>query len=443
MVLHGKTRKFGLIALLCLALSTGLALAQPPAGVSPREQGGASAAGTDAPPGPDDAALERARRAFRDDGHEQGEVINLAYFHNPTCRTCIPAARLISSLRRQDLQVRVHWFNFDERETAEKYAYVMKQLGLEQRTDLGPPLVIVDHTYLHGDSITRGNLSRLLEDYRSDGAPVLWDVDADALAAARAALHESVARFGAVGVALAGLIDGLNPCAFATLVFFVSYLAFLGRGRRDVLVAGLGFAFGVFAAYLAVGLGAATAVRHLAGVDVIRHGLYYVTAIVAVFFAAVSMLDYKKLREGRTGDVTLALPDGLKRRIHSTIREKTRTYGLVLGALLAGGIVSLIELGCTGQIYLPTIVGVMATPEFRPRAILWLLLYNVAFVLPLLVVLGAAQGGLSSARLGSLASRHAATAKLVMAAFFGALAVYFVYVLQSLQPMVDLYTHAH
>ena len=57
-------------------------------------------------------------------------------------------------------------------------------------------------------------------------------------------------------VALAAAVDGINPCAFATILFFVSYLVISRRPRHELLLVGLAFTLGVFVTYLAVGLGA-------------------------------------------------------------------------------------------------------------------------------------------------------------------------------------------
>jgi len=59
-------------------------------------------------------------------------------------------------------------------------------------------------------------------------------------------------RFGVASVAGAGLLDGINPCAAATLVFIISYLSFLKKGAHGVLAAGLSFVVGIFLAYLAL-----------------------------------------------------------------------------------------------------------------------------------------------------------------------------------------------
>jgi two-component system NtrC family sensor kinase len=57
----------------------------------------------------------------------------------------------------------------------------------------------------------------------------------------------------------------VNPCAFATLLFLLSYLTYTGRTRGEVLAVGLCFTLAVFLTYLATGLGLLAAVRSLAG----------------------------------------------------------------------------------------------------------------------------------------------------------------------------------
>ena len=56
-----------------------------------------------------------------------------------------------------------------------------------------------------------------------------------------------------LSLCLAGLGDGINPCAFATIAFLVGCLA--AAGRRKALYVGLSFTAGVFITYFAVGLG--------------------------------------------------------------------------------------------------------------------------------------------------------------------------------------------
>ena len=92
-------------------------------------------------------------------------------------------------------------------------------------------------------------------------------------------------------------------------------------------------------------------------------------------------------------------------------------------AFLAGVAISLLELACTGQVYGPTLLYVMKAGLSRRGVVAYLLLYNVAFVVPLAVVFGGAYGGLRSERLTGWLRRRAALVKFATAALFTALLV--------------------
>ncbi|HPL30040.1 MAG TPA: hypothetical protein PLG21_18490, partial [Anaerolineae bacterium] len=58
------------------------------------------------------------------------------------------------------------------------------------------------------------------------------------------------------------------------------------------------------------------------------------------------------------------------------------------------------------------------------HAVSYLVLYNLVFVLPLVVVFVVAAYGISSARLAGLVQKHTSTVKLLTAAIFGLLGLW-------------------
>ncbi len=62
-------------------------------------------------------------------------------------------------------------------------------------------------------------------------------------------------------VFLAGLLDGINPCAFTTLIFLISYLRLAGKKGKQILFIGGSFTLAVFLTYFLVGLGAFRFIR--------------------------------------------------------------------------------------------------------------------------------------------------------------------------------------
>jgi hypothetical protein len=118
----------------------------------------------------------------------------------------------------------------------------------------------------------------------------------------------------------------------------------------------------------------------------------------------------------------LKLPTRLRRWINRVIREGARMRAFVPVTFVAGVVISVIELACTGQVYLPTILFVLSVPKLQVQAGVYLVLYNLMFVLPLVVVFLLAYFGTTSQQLGLFIHRRAATIKLATAGLFVLLA---------------------
>ena len=56
-------------------------------------------------------------------------------------------------------------------------------------------------------------------------------------------------------VAVAALIDSINPCAFSILVLTIAFLMSIGKIRSSVLAIGSAYILGIFIVYLVIGLG--------------------------------------------------------------------------------------------------------------------------------------------------------------------------------------------
>lgn len=225
-----------------------------------------------------------------------------------------------------------------------------------------------------------------------------------------------------IPVLLAGLADGINPCAFATMIFLVSLLAMVGRSRTQILMVGLIYAATIFVTYLALGFGLLTALRETMVVTWLKAALRVVTSAAAAGFAAMSVRDAILIRAGRRSEALLQLSTKTKQRIHGVMRRGVRTGGLAVGTAGLAFVVSLLELACTGQLYLPTIAYLVQTDSTRPLEVMSLVAYNLAFIVPLVAVFLLIFFGASSRRIGRWFSRHAAGAKVFMAAAFALLA---------------------
>jgi cytochrome c biogenesis protein CcdA/HEAT repeat protein len=223
-------------------------------------------------------------------------------------------------------------------------------------------------------------------------------------------------------VLLGGLIDGLNPCAFATIIFFLSYLQIARRTPREMLAVGIAFISAVFLAYLAAGLLLYQVLDSLndrfAG---LQRWLNLGFGLLALVAAWLSLRDAFRARAGRLDEMTLQLPGLLKDRIRGVIRSGARARNFVIAAFVSGLVISLLELACTGQVYAPIIYQIQ---HGRLDAVLWLVIYNLAFITPLIVIFLLAYGGLRSETLIQFQKRHTFAVKLALALLFLALALF-------------------
>jgi cytochrome c biogenesis protein CcdA len=221
-----------------------------------------------------------------------------------------------------------------------------------------------------------------------------------------------------------GLADGVNPCAIATMVFFISVLAMQKRKRSEILIIGLSFTFTVYVTYLMLGLGLLGAVTSLKQFRIISEVIRWGTVVFAGTIAVVSFRDaFAFHRSGKTSDIKLQLPKPVKMRIHRVISGNIGKGSLVGGAIVTGFLVTLFEAVCTGQVYIP-IIAALSEPGFRLEGTLYLIYYNFLFVLPLLIVMVLAYYGLKWNELAQTTQKHLPLLKILLGTVLAALAVY-------------------
>lgn len=228
----------------------------------------------------------------------------------------------------------------------------------------------------------------------------------------------------------AGLIDGINPCAFTVIVFFISFLALQGYKKRELLIVGLLFIFAVLLTYILIGLGLFAFLYRIEGFWLVKKIVNTAIGVFSVILGILALYDAFKYRRTKATDgLILQLPGALKSRIHRVIGERYRKdsrakgaessiFRLSLGALATGFLVSLLEAVCTGQAYLPTIGFILKSSPLKLTAFTYLVVYNLVFIAPLLLIFIFALFGATSEHFSKFLKRHLLTVKLLMALLF-------------------------
>ncbi|OGF20706.1 hypothetical protein A2316_02730 [Candidatus Falkowbacteria bacterium RIFOXYB2_FULL_38_15] len=183
------------------------------------------------------------------------------------------------------------------------------------------------------------------------------------------------------------LIDSVNPCAFAVLIFLLSYLLAIGSPKL-ILKVGLVYISTVFLVYFLAGLGILKVLTFFGIAPII----YTIAAIILIFVGLVNIKDFFWYGKG----FTLAIPESKKPLIQKYIHKASIPAAIILGFL-----VSAFELPCTGGIYL-AVLSLLANSETQVWGIPYLLLYNFIFVLPLFIILGFVYFGFSANKMEEL-----------------------------------------
>ena len=156
-----------------------------------------------------------------------------------------------------------------------------------------------------------------------------------------------------------------------------------------------------------MGLGLYSAVE-AAGVT---RGIYIAVAVLALVIGLFNLKDY--LWYGKW--FVMEVPLGWRPRLKGLIQGVTS----IPGAFLIGFAVSLFLLPCTSGPYI-VILGLLAKTETRAAAMLWLVLYNVVFIVPMVAITAAVYFGFTTAekaeewRTGHLRTLHLIAGTIIL-----------------------------
>lgn len=354
------------------------------------------------------------------------QAVLVRVFHLPTCSGCIKVIQSVLPPIAQKYGDRIRWEYIDV-SNVENYK---KFLDVEQKTgkQMGTPAILIGDTVLVGVNQIADSLDAdISAELKLPGRSLELDNKA-------VNLLERFKSFGPLTVIGAGLEDGINPCAFTVIVFFISFLTFMGYRRKETALIGSTYILGVFLTYLVMGFGIFKILYTLKFFYLISRILYLVIGGASLFFGYLALRDYVVYkRTGKTEGMALQLPKVIKNKIHSIVGKyyrkdknapKKGMAGLFLSALIVGFLVSLIEAVCTGQLYLPTIVFILKEGSLRARALFYLVIYNLMFIVPLILVLLLALFGVSSKQFEGFALKHMGFIKIAMAVIFFALGIF-------------------
>lgn len=301
------------------------------------------------------------------------------YFASRVCGSCQRVAdeRIILDLIDQGYDIRIFYLEDDTEYTKILYdvqfAYNVDFLG----TQLTPALFAGD-TYFVGytdikDSVDSNILQNIMD--TQDLLEINTAPDAD---------------FSLITFVLLGFVDGVNPCAIAMLLLFISMLSF-SDNSKTLLKISIIFISAIYISYFLFGTILYSTLASLSGLAPILEYIPWVIIGISIIVVILNLYDFIVTMLKRYDKVKNQLPNKIQRfnkKMMTKFTQKLEEGSLMIYviAFFIGIVISFTEFLCTGQAYFTAILHLIHFSSHVERGLVLLAIYNFIFVLPLIII---------------------------------------------------------
>jgi len=289
------------------------------------------------------------------------EPSKIFFFYGVGCQHCAQVEKFFEVNKIFDkypIEKKEIYFN---KENALLFNQKMNKLGIPQ-DQRGVPTVVIGNKVLIGDK-------PIIDEFVSEAGKYLAGEQN-----IKKPANNLVTQLNLTlpAIIVGSLVDSINPCEFAVLIILMTTILATGNALK-ALRAGLAFSLSIFISYFLMGLGLYKALS-LGGISNI---FFKIVGWLAVVLGLLNLKDYFWYGKGILMEVPLSWRPTLKKLIHSVTDPK--------GAFFIGFVVSLFLLPCTSGPYI-VILGMLAKRVLDIKAIIYLLIYNLIFVSPMVLI---------------------------------------------------------
>ena len=324
-------------------------------------------------------------------------TINATFFYGEGCSHCENVKPLVADLQTRYPELHIEMLEINQNKTnLEKFVAMSRQYGLETTGSI--PAIFIGEDVLVGETEVKDHFEEkiLAEKQRiatcTNTTPVNLTPSDPGCLPATPALSPFMVVFAA-------LVDSSNPCGLSVLVFLLISMAAAGGRKRILLVGGVYIA-AMFLFHLLVGIGLFSAFS-LSGLS---KPFSIIGGAIALILGIITLADVLRNKE----TYLLSVPQPGKGLLGTYIRKATLPAAFVLG-ILAG----ILGFSCTGGIYI-SILGLMGRDMGVMTGLPYLVLYNLIFVLPLVLVTLLVAYGISPDLAERWRTEHKRTVRVVI-----------------------------
>lgn len=290
--------------------------------------------------------------------HAEENTTCIYFFYGDGCQHCAKVEPTLNSLNET---IELHKFEIYNNRTnllLLNQFYEKHNVAEQQR---GIPAIFIGNTYSAGDTPILNNLNKLIEENKGAACPTPNTEE------------KEITNLSILTIIGAAIVDSINPCAIAVLLILLGTLL-ATKDKKKTLKAGLAFTTSIYIAYFLFGLGLFSALQ----ITGLSYWFYKLIGALAILIGLANIKDY--IWYGAGGFV-MEIPRAWRPTLKNMLAKVTSP----LGAFIIGFVVCLFELPCTGGPYL-VILGLLAEKTTLLSAIPSLILYNLVFVLPLIII---------------------------------------------------------
>ena len=310
-----------------------------------------------------------------DDDYEQADAL---YFASKLCSVCSDYAdrKVITHLIEEGYDIKI--FILEDNPDYTKLLYdVQYSYDIEKFGSKLVPIIFVGDTYFTGYDIERN----------IDSNNIQTIMDTESLLTIETA---PAADFSLLSFILLGLVDGVNPCAIAMLLLFISLLSFSDNNKTLLKISFI-FISAIFISYFLFGTILFRTLSSLSGLAPIFEVIPWIIIGISSIVVILNLYDFVVTLFKRYDKVKNQLPSKIQkfnRKMMTKFTSKLEegSWTIYITAFFIGVVISFTEFLCTGQAYFTAILHLIHFSPHVSRGIILLLVYNFIFVLPLIII---------------------------------------------------------
>lgn len=312
---------------------------------------------------------------------DASEKLQVVYFYSSKCLACKENSSFINKLEKIDGLTLIK-YNTDEEDCTTTQSAYAEHFGVAETESLTVPYIYFNK---QAYKLEPSNHNKVLDEILDcvNGNVKFENFSYTTNKCEPSPFEKFIEKMTIPGVLLAGLLDGINPCAISMLMVFYSFLL-MTENKKKIVIMSTMFIFGIFFANLTFGLGVKYFYDAFAGNGFVLYGLYGISitmCIAAIVLNTIDIINAKNNKEAKN-----QLPDRIKFKLSNILRNSIFSKCAAIIALLVGFLIGAVELACTGQIYFPTLTYMIQSTNYGFGSVLLLIGYNIMFVLPLIII---------------------------------------------------------